>query len=552
MEEDPAKSLNIRKCASHLGFSLGGESGCPRDPQPRRLNSPPMTEEESKKDEEKLEFTAEGETSGYISLDQARVLALQHARDNREFYGRYADRELVWQVVGADETEDYYEVRLSYSPARAFRGRPGVEQFTIDKTGPIEFRQILSQPVNRRGAWVAAAVVSAIVVVAVAVVSGLLGAGVLTGQSSPSARTVFGSWVPLDPDAVATLESPTGDTVITVPEASVDRPLGLRFSSVSGDQMPPLPQGYVASSYFDLSVVPEPDDEPISFTFLKPITVLIRLSTADIALAGGVESNVVIQHFEGDAWIPLPTTVGFTDATARVEVDSLSLFALTIWERPAGPVTVPPPTAAPPPSPTPSPTPPPSATPPATGPPIPAATAKPVPVPTPVPVSTPSALATAIPVPTPTPVPDPTLSPTPVAVYLLETAISPEDWGVVEVVPQSDDGRYSSGTVVAVTAQCNLGFVSWAGDVPEGTSPDDDSITISMQRDSVLVAICVRPTARPVPTPTPTPAPTVTPQPRYSLSINGFAIEAGQITLPVGNGTIVLAHISHMAEYPSE
>ena len=27
MEEDPAKSLNIRKCASHLGFSLGGESG---------------------------------------------------------------------------------------------------------------------------------------------------------------------------------------------------------------------------------------------------------------------------------------------------------------------------------------------------------------------------------------------------------------------------------------------------------------------------------------------------------------------------------------------
>ena len=32
-EEDPAKSLNIRKsraalsCASHLGFSLGGESG---------------------------------------------------------------------------------------------------------------------------------------------------------------------------------------------------------------------------------------------------------------------------------------------------------------------------------------------------------------------------------------------------------------------------------------------------------------------------------------------------------------------------------------------
>ena len=49
--------------------------------------------EDGEKDD-KLEFTPEGETLGYISLDQARVLALQHARDNREIYGRYVDREL--------------------------------------------------------------------------------------------------------------------------------------------------------------------------------------------------------------------------------------------------------------------------------------------------------------------------------------------------------------------------------------------------------------------------------------------------------------------------
>ena len=96
--------------------------------------------------EDKLEFTAEGETPGHISLDQARVLALQHARDNREIYGPYADRELVWEVVTADETEDFYEVTLSYRPARGFRGRPGVEQFTIDKLGPIEIRQVISEP----------------------------------------------------------------------------------------------------------------------------------------------------------------------------------------------------------------------------------------------------------------------------------------------------------------------------------------------------------------------------------------------------------------------
>ena len=79
-------------------------------------------------------------------MDQARVLALPHARDNRNFYGRYSEHELVWDVAGGKETEDYYEVRLSYRTGRGFRGRPGVEQFTIDKTKPIEFRQILQEP----------------------------------------------------------------------------------------------------------------------------------------------------------------------------------------------------------------------------------------------------------------------------------------------------------------------------------------------------------------------------------------------------------------------
>ena len=54
-----------------------------------------MTKVRTKK---KQEFTPEGETLGYMSLDQARVLALQHARDNRDIYGRYADRKLVRKV----------------------------------------------------------------------------------------------------------------------------------------------------------------------------------------------------------------------------------------------------------------------------------------------------------------------------------------------------------------------------------------------------------------------------------------------------------------------
>ncbi len=96
-----------------------------------------MVEEEGKKEEEKLEFTPEGETLGYISLDQARVLAIRHARQNTDFYGPdYADVTMVLEVVSQEETEDYYDIQLSFRPAGRFRGRSGVEQFIIDKLAP--------------------------------------------------------------------------------------------------------------------------------------------------------------------------------------------------------------------------------------------------------------------------------------------------------------------------------------------------------------------------------------------------------------------------------
>ncbi len=73
-----------------------------------------MLQEEGKKEEEKLEFTPEGEAFGYISLDQARVLAMEHARDNRGFYGRRYNRgDLVWEVVSQEESEDYYDIKGS-------------------------------------------------------------------------------------------------------------------------------------------------------------------------------------------------------------------------------------------------------------------------------------------------------------------------------------------------------------------------------------------------------------------------------------------------------
>jgi hypothetical protein len=148
-----------------------------------------MAEEEGKKEEEKFEFDSAGQAVAYISLDQARVLEVQHARDNREFYERYATAELVWEVVSAEETEDYYEIKLVYRPGREFRGRAGVEQFTIDKTGPIELRQILQEP--RPSDKFLLGLVGAVAVLLVrATIGGLFAGGVLTTGPTPLITSV--------------------------------------------------------------------------------------------------------------------------------------------------------------------------------------------------------------------------------------------------------------------------------------------------------------------------------------------------------------------------
>ena len=103
-----------------------------------------MIEKEDKKEEEKLEFTLEGESLGYIGLDQARVLAIVHARDHTDFYGpRYAGVRLAWEVLSTEESEDYYDIRLSFRPVDRFRGEPGLEHFIFDKTGELQMRQVL-------------------------------------------------------------------------------------------------------------------------------------------------------------------------------------------------------------------------------------------------------------------------------------------------------------------------------------------------------------------------------------------------------------------------
>ena len=82
--------------------------------------------EDQGKEEEKFDFTGEGEAVNYISLEQARVLAMQTARETPGKYGsEYQTVSMAFEVVQANEGEDYYDVTLAFRPQIAFSGRPG-------------------------------------------------------------------------------------------------------------------------------------------------------------------------------------------------------------------------------------------------------------------------------------------------------------------------------------------------------------------------------------------------------------------------------------------
>ena len=282
-----------------------------------------MAEEEKK--EEKFEFDAAGQSVEYISLDQARVLAMEYARDNQEFYGRrYASRELVWEVLSQEESEDYYDIRLSYRLARGFQGEPGVDQFTIDKSGPIRLRQILREPRRSRRLIIAMGLIGVILGAGIATIGGLFAAGVFessnTGEGIADAATPI--TVSIESRSVVTLVSSDGSVTIDVGAGSVDATAELTYRQLTSAEIPVLPPSFqAAGKSFDLTT---------GAVLLKPIRLSIQLSAADAGFAGGDAANIVIQHYHDGAWALLDTTVDFRTSIATAEVDQLSVFALTI------------------------------------------------------------------------------------------------------------------------------------------------------------------------------------------------------------------------------
>jgi len=146
--------------------------------------------EDKGKEEEKFDFTPEGE--GYISLDEARILALRAASENPGDYGsQYQGTTMVFAVVESTETDDNYIILLSVRPQGEFSGTPGQEQFFIGKEGSIAFRQVLTSPIRKGGGFPVLPVAIGLVVVGViAAVGAVLAIGSSSGESVPMAVVV--------------------------------------------------------------------------------------------------------------------------------------------------------------------------------------------------------------------------------------------------------------------------------------------------------------------------------------------------------------------------
>ena len=165
--------------------------------------------EDKGKEEEKFDFTPEGE--GYISLDEARVLAVRTAVDSPGNYGRNFRRvTMVFEVVESTETEDHYTVTLSFRPQGQFSGTPGQEQFFIEKEGRVAVRRVLSLPRvtgGRRFPILPVAIGVVIVGVIVAVAGVFLLGG--SGDDRPLLAVVAPTKTPVATEASTPTNEPT-------------------------------------------------------------------------------------------------------------------------------------------------------------------------------------------------------------------------------------------------------------------------------------------------------------------------------------------------------
>ena len=188
-----------------------------------------MAQDEGKQEEEKFDFTPEGEALGYISLSQARLLAMETARESPGDYGRRFRRApMAFDVVESIEEEDYYVVSLSFRPQGGFTGTPGREQFFITKEGAVAIRQVLDPigiPRRRSRPFILAGVVLAGGAAAFIVLTMVFGGDSEGGDG--------GSVLLAGPAPTATPGTANAPVLITTGPTSISRGMR-RGASISG------------------------------------------------------------------------------------------------------------------------------------------------------------------------------------------------------------------------------------------------------------------------------------------------------------------------------
>ena len=219
-----------------------------------------MAEED--KQEDKFDFTAAGDEQGYISLQQARILAMRTASEEPGNYEQgLATAGMVYEVAEQKEGEDYYEITMSFRPEGNFAGTPGREQFFIAKDGRIARRQLLVLPIVSRSFPIVPTVIVVVALVAVVAVAAI-GIGLTTGfgrgneavtnfsvltntpfpvATKPPAPATSVPAANLDATPVSTeIETPpTTESVPTSATGTVTTPSGLEYKDLvigTGDQ----------------------------------------------------------------------------------------------------------------------------------------------------------------------------------------------------------------------------------------------------------------------------------------------------------------------------
>jgi peptidyl-prolyl cis-trans isomerase B (cyclophilin B) len=210
-----------------------------------------MVEDEDNK-EDQFDFTADGEALSYISLAQARLVAMQTARETPGNYGRASTNvPMAFEIVESSEDEDYYTITLGIRPQGAFSGKPGQEQFFISKEGIVSHRQVLGIPSG--GGKSCMPLVIAGIAALVVVVAMIIGVSVSGGGGDDAPADIV-----LEPDPQVTVpavvvratDTPTPPTPIrpTVTSQPPTIPPSPTTSSPGNTVTPPpLPSVHVAN-----------------------------------------------------------------------------------------------------------------------------------------------------------------------------------------------------------------------------------------------------------------------------------------------------------------